>query len=147
MPASTAAKLYTPNLLSLATELAAYPISGDWQAAGEARSSTCGSSLTVGINLTDQDAIAELGLGVSACAVGQAAAALFARSAAGARLTSINPVLAQIEAWMEDPSAPEPDWPDFHALSAARELKGRHGAILLPWKAAQQALCKVPDTR
>ncbi|NNF93521.1 MAG: iron-sulfur cluster assembly scaffold protein [Altererythrobacter sp.] len=147
MPASTAAKLYTPNLLSLATELAAYPISGEWQVQGEARSSTCGSSLKIGIILTEEDAIAGMGLGVSACAVGQAAAALFARSASGARLTSINLVLAQIEAWMEDPCAPEPDWPDFQALTAARELKGRHGAILLPWKAAQQALCKVPDTR
>ncbi|MBT8431339.1 MAG: iron-sulfur cluster assembly scaffold protein, partial [Altererythrobacter sp.] len=135
------------NLLSLATELASYPISGEWQTEGSSRSSTCGSSLKIGINLFDKDAIAGLGMGVSACAVGQAAAALFARSAAGARLTSINLVLAQIEAWMEDPYAPEPDWPDFQALSAARELKGRHGAILLPWKAAQQALCKVPDTR
>ena len=107
MPASTAAKLYTPNLLSLATELAAFPLSGDWQAEGSSRSTTCGSSLTVGINLTDQDAIEELGLGVSACAVGQAAAAVFARAAAGARLTSINLVLAKIEAWMKDPSEPE----------------------------------------
>ena len=147
MTADTAAKLYTPNLLSLATELAAYPISGTWQAEAEVRSQTCGSSLHLGINLTENDSVSDVGLGVSACAVGQAAAALFARSAQGAKLTSINLALAQIEAWMNDPSASEPDWPGFDALAAARELKGRHGAILLPWKAAQQALCKVPDTR
>lgn len=147
MSADTTAKLYTPNLLSLATELAAYPMSGAWQTEGAARSPTCGSSLLLGINLTDEEAISGLGLGVSACAVGQAAATLFARSAKGAKLASINLALAQIEAWMKDHSAPDPGWPDFDALSAARDLKGRHGAILLPWKAAQQALCKVPDTR
>jgi len=147
MSAGQAANLYTPNLLSLATELATYPMVGDWQTIGEARSTTCGSSLQLGINLTDEDAISQLGIGVSACAVGQAAAALFARCATGAKLTSINLALTQIEAWMLDAKAPEPDWPGFDALAAARELKGRQGAILLPWKAAQQALCKVPDTR
>ncbi len=147
MPASAAAKLYTPDLLSLATELAGYPFLGDWEAVGESRSQTCGSHLKLGLNLTPNGEISELGLSVSACAVGQAAAALFARSAEGSRPSSINLAITQIETWMKDSTTTLPDWPGFEALSAAKELTGRHGAILLPWKAAQQALCKVPDTR
>ena len=147
MSASAAEKLYTTELLSLATELADYPLSGEWEAIGESRSKTCGSTLRLGLNLSNGDKISDVGLQVSACAVGQAAATLFARSARGTKLTSINLAIAQIESWMSDNAAPQPDWPGFEALSAARTLKGRHGAILLPWKAAQQALSKIPDTR
>ena len=33
-----------------------------------------------------------------------------------------------------------PDWPGLDRLSAAREFPARHGAIMLPWNAALDAL-------
>jgi hypothetical protein len=33
-----------------------------------------------------------------------------------------------------------PDWPGLAAIAPAREFPGRHGAIMLPWTAARDAL-------
>ena len=35
-----------------------------------------------------------------------------------------------------------PDWPDLEMLAPALPYPGRHGAILLPWRAAADALSK-----
>jgi hypothetical protein len=48
--------------------------------------------------------------------------------------------LAGIEAWLSTADAPLPDWPGLSAIAAARSYPARHGAILLPWKAAMAAL-------
>lgn len=147
MSESGTGKLYTPQLLSLATELAAFPFSGDWPHVAEARSPTCGSSLKIGIEPDCSGAIARLGLAVSACAVGQAAAAVFARAAQGSSAEEIAQALGEIGAWLGDPAAPLPDWPGFAALEAARSYPARHGAMLLAWKGAAEALCKGQASR
>ncbi|RGP40568.1 hypothetical protein BPTFM16_00853 [Altererythrobacter insulae] len=147
MAAESAAKLYTPDLLSLATELAQYPVAGDWNEFTEVRSQTCGSSLGLGINTDPQGAITEFGLAVTACAVGQAAAAIFARGARSLDRDHCDEAFTQLSSWLGSSDAPPPDWPDINLLENARGYPGRHGAILLPWKAAQQALCKVHHTR
>ena len=147
MAAGSAAKLYTPDLLSLATELAQYPVAGEWNAFAEVRSQTCGSSLSLGINTDAHGAITEFGLAVTACAVGQAAAAIFARGARSLDRGHSDVALTQLSNWLGSSDAPPPDWSDIDLLSNARAYPGRHGAILLPWKAAQQALCKVHHTR
>lgn len=146
MSATTASKLYTAELLSLATELAAYPLAGQWPSTAGARSKTCGSSIRIGIALDEQGAIARLGLAVTACAVGQAAAAIFGRHAAGLHPKDVQDALREIEDWLLSADAPMPEWSDIGALEAARGYKGRHGAIVLPWKAAADALCKADSS-
>ncbi|MBX7526799.1 iron-sulfur cluster assembly scaffold protein [Qipengyuania vesicularis] len=129
--------LYSPQLLALAVELAQYPFKPDAAYLGEAHSRSCGSSIELSCNAN----LHGLGLRVTACAVGQAAAAIFARHAVGRDSDAIGVALLQIEQWLA--GAPDiPAWPDFGALAAAREYPGRHGAILLPWKAALDALSK-----
>jgi len=76
---------------------------------------------------------------VRACAVGQASAAIFARHAAGRNLAEINDVLARLEAWLDD-EGPAPEWPGLALVAPARAYPARHGAMLLPWKAAAAAL-------
>jgi NifU-like protein involved in Fe-S cluster formation len=142
MSASSAGKLYTPELLSLATELASYPLTGEWDYAAEARSSTCGSSIMLGIVADASNRIDRLGLRVSACAIGQAAAAIFARSSAGRTEDDLAGTLGEISAWLAADTAPVPTWPGFAALVAARDYPGRHGALILPWRAAALALSK-----
>jgi NifU-like protein involved in Fe-S cluster formation len=76
---------------------------------------------------------------VRACAVGQAAAAVFARHARGRDLAAIRGMLDRLEAWLDD-EGPAPDWPDLALVAPARAYPARHGAMLLPWKAAAAAL-------
>lgn len=142
MTAITAGKLYTPELLSLATGLAEFPFNASLPMQGEARSRTCGSNVRLGLELADDGAVNRTGLAVTACAVGQASAAVFARGAKGMPAHAIASALAEIENWLEAPEAPLPEWPGFVSLEVARSYHGRHGALLLPWKAAVAALSK-----
>lgn len=135
----SAAKLYTPEMLGLAVELAAYPPISTAAATGQARSPTCGSTLSVSMRLDGNERVEALGLQVSACAIGQAAAALFARSAIGRDAADIVTMRRQIARWLVG-EGPMPEWPDLDMLEPARGYPGRHGAILLPWQAAAAAL-------
>ena len=105
---------------------------------GSARSRACGSSLELGLAL-EGGAISDLGLLTQACAIGQAAAAIFAGAARGSTREDIRLADRHLAAWLAGgPSAP--DWPGIEALAEARAHPGRHGAIMLPWKAALDAL-------
>lgn len=140
------ARLYTPELLGLTVELAGWPPVENLPLHGEARSATCGSTLRIDLELDDGGHLATLGMRVRACAVGQAAAAIFARHAKGLDLQAIEAAHDRIEGWL-DGEAPIADWPDLAQIAAAREFPGRHGAILLPWKAAVAALSSGPTAR
>ena len=132
-------RLYTPAMLSAAVELASYPPLQTAQLHGSARSPACGSTLDLDMDLDSAGAIANIGMKVRACAVGQAAAAIFARHVKGRSATEVDAALADLARWLED-DGPEPDWPDLALIAPARDYRGRHGAILLPWKAAAAAL-------
>ncbi|MCR2833852.1 iron-sulfur cluster assembly scaffold protein [Parerythrobacter lacustris] len=144
--AGSAARLYTPDLLALAIELADYPILPTLPRFGDARSRSCGSRVRLACSLRSDDTIERLGLEVTACAVGQAAAAIFAAEAADKSLTDMQRALVELELWLEG-SALAPSWPQIDRLSPARAFPGRHGAILLPWKAAVEALSNPPAPR
>ena len=130
----SSAKLYNAELLGLATSLAAYPLDERQLQRGTARSPTCGSVVEVGLSLDERWAISRLGVKARACAVGQAAAAIFAAQAAGKSEPEVSAAVGAIEAWLA--GGPLPAWPGFSAITAARDYPARHGAILLPWRAA-----------
>lgn len=133
--------LYTPAILSLAVELAQYPLTEDIACRGDGRSKLCGSTITVGVALDGQNQIDRVGARVSACAIGQAAAALFLRSASGRTADEITSAEVAINLWLKG-EGPMPDWPDLDILASAQAYPSRHGAILLPWSAARSALFK-----
>ena len=139
---AAAERLYTPELLGLAVELAEWPPLEIASARGEARSSTCGSTLKLDLALDPAGRIERLGMRVRACAVGQAAAAIFARHAVGRDRAAIADALERLEAWLGD-EGPAPAWPGLGAIAPARDYPGRHGAIVLPWRAALAALSSV----
>lgn len=132
-------RLYTPELLGLAVRLVDYPLHEGLPLTGTARSPSCGSTLEIGIALDAQQAVSAIGMRVHACAVGQAAAAIFADAALGRQGADITAALHDIEQWLAGAEG-LPDWPGFGAIEAAGAFPGRHGAIRLPWQAAQQAL-------
>ena len=135
----SAARLYTPELLALAVDLARWPRLGDAALHGEARSPTCGSTLTIDLALDEAGRIGRLGMAVRACAVGQASAAIFARAVEGRGTEDLAQSLGQLEAWLAHEGS-LPDWPGLAPLEPARAYPARHGAMLLPWKAALAAL-------
>lgn len=132
--------LYTPRMLALATSLADHPLDPALPLQGEARSRSCGSTLAFAASTDSAGRIARLGLQARACAIGQAAAALFAAHAAGRSLEEVEAGLADLEAWLA--GGPLPRWPGLEALAPAQTYPARHGAILLAWRAAREALCK-----
>ena len=132
-------KLYTPELLALAVALADYPADASLPLHGQARSKSCGSTLAADLALDGAGRIVALGLQVRACAVGQAAAAIFARAATGHGAEEIAASHGALSAWLAG-TGDLPDWPGLAAIAPARAFPGRHGAIMLPWTAAREAL-------
>lgn len=135
----SAERLYTPDMLAAAVELAGYPPIETAPLSGAARSPACGSTLSLDLVLDDDDRIERVGMQVRACAVGQAAAAVFARHAPGLGVEDIRTAHDSLAAWLDE-EGPAPAWPDIGLIAPARDYRGRHGAMLLPWKAALAAL-------
>lgn len=134
-------QLYTAEILGLATGLAQHPLRDDLPLRAEARSRACGSTLVLGVALDADGRIARIGMRAQACAVGQAAAAIFAAGATGRSATDIAEAQAQIATWLAGQAA-MPDWPGLEAIAPARDYPGRHGAIRLAWQAAEAAMTK-----
>jgi NifU-like protein involved in Fe-S cluster formation len=139
MSAAPAGKLYTTQLLSLATQLGGFPLDDDLPYTAEERSRTCGSTIAIGLSLDQYGSVDRVGLRVSACAIGQASAAILALSAKGRRATDLAAMEPAITRWLAG-QGPLPDWPGFADLEPALPHMGRHAALILPWKGARQAL-------
>lgn len=139
----SAQRLYTPELLRAAVELAQWPPLEGALRQGLARSPTCGSTIALDLRLDGAGRIEAIGLKVRACAVGQAAAAVFARHARGLDGRAILGAHDRLCGWL-GAGAPAPLWPDLSLIAPAAEFPARHGAMLLPWKAALAALSSAP---
>lgn len=142
--------LYTPEMLALATGLAAYPLDGHFTHRATVRSRTCGSVIELGLECDGaskgEARITRVGMRLAACAIGQASAAIMAGTIAGREASEITDTHQRIEAWLQG-SGPLPSWPGLEVISAALPHKGRHGALILPWTAAREALCSAEVTR
>lgn len=142
MSAGAAQKLYTPELLGLATGLAEFPLTDALPLRAQARSRSCGSTITIGLALGAAGLISGVGMAISACAIGQASAAVFAQGAKGRDPREVCAAARALEVWLAG-EGDAPDWPGIAALFPARAHPGRHGALLLPWTAASKALSSV----
>lgn len=137
--AGGAEKLYTHEILGLAVALADFPSLEIAEYSATARSRSCGSTLTISLACDTKGAVSNIGLTVTACAIGQAAAVVFANQAVGRSLAQILSARTELAQWLSG-QAKLPDWPDMEVLHHARDYPGRHEAILLPWRAAVEAL-------
>ena len=133
------APLYTIEILRLAAALPE-PVSLERvDGFASKRSPTCGSTVATEIAL-EGGRIETLSQTVSACAFGQASAALVSRQAPGRDRAEVEMALTQLTAWLDGQRNDPPDWPGFDALGPARSRTGRHGAILLPLTALLAAI-------
>ena len=150
MAVTSTTKLYTPNLLSLATQLSDFPLERDFPYSASGRSRTCGSTIEVGVDLDAKGRVANLGMQVTACAIGQSSAAILALGAKGRTPLEISRARSEIAMWLsatEDGQFSMPDWPGIEPLEPAREHKGRHGALLMAWTAVSEALSTFDSAR
>ncbi len=133
------APLYNRDILALAVGVADHPPRPEAQRHASLRAPLCGSRICIDLDAGDDGRVSCVGLHVEACALGQAAATLFARHAPGRSLDELRAARAAIADWFGGGDA-RPGWPGFDLLAPARAYPARHGAILLPFDAAIAAL-------
>ena len=131
---------YSREILRLAASIPYLEPFEELEGAAEVRSKTCGSRMRIAVELDWADRVVRLRQAVEACAYGQAAAALMGGHAMGRSAEEVRAALMELEAWLAGEAAQPTAWPGFEALSPALARKGRHGAILLPFRTLLAAI-------
>jgi len=127
--------LYTREILRLAVSIPHQQRLDHPDGSAEQRSRTCGSRVVADVMVADSGLLEDLGLEINACALGQASAAILATQAIGKRASEIESTRSHLAAFLEGLTESPGGWPDMDQLTAARDHKGRHAAILLPYDA------------
>ncbi|MEO1329104.1 MAG: iron-sulfur cluster assembly scaffold protein [Pseudomonadota bacterium] len=135
-------KLYSKKILELTTQNphAERLVAPD--ATASKRSPLCGSAVTVDVAVAPEDGrLADLGMDVKACALGQASAAILARAGVGKSAEDLGAARDALKAMLkEGAAAPSGDFAELEVLTPARDYKNRHASILLAWEAVVEAL-------
>jgi len=132
--------LYTTEILRLAASLDEPQALDREDGHAELRSPTCGSKIHLVVQLDGQRRVERLSMSVQACAFGQASAALLARHSRGRTHSEVSDAMLALSRWLSDENHEPCDWPGIVALAPARARRGRHGAILLPFRALLAAM-------
>lgn len=133
------APTYTLEILRLAASLEPPAELEQVDGSARLRAPICGSTVSCAVALDPAGRVERLSQTVSACAFGQASAALVAAHAPGRTGHEIDQGVIALTAWLAGDGDSEP-WPGMAALSPARNRPARHGAILLPLRALQAAI-------
>jgi NifU-like protein involved in Fe-S cluster formation len=139
MAEGMSAPLYTREILHLATSIPFAERFDELEEATELRSPTCGSRMRMAVELDWAGRVKRVRQAVEACAFGQATAALVGGHAMGRSADEVALALKEVEAWLSGGDLPTA-WPGLEALAPARSRKGRHGAILLPFRTLLAAI-------
>lgn len=138
MNAPPNAPLYNKDILRLAAGIPHHQRLPDPQASVEKRSVTCGSRVTVDVRMVD-GRLADMGLDVKACALGQASAALMAGHAIGLTTDELTLARDKLGAYLSGESEDLEFWPGLAVLAPARGYPARHASIRLGFEAIAQA--------
>lgn len=133
--------LYNREILRLAASAPPRRRLDSPDSTSERRSPTCGSRVRVDVLMDAQGRVADLAMEVSACALGQASAALLCAHARGRSSEELAVAAEALKCWLAQPDAEtEPGfWPGIEALGVARAYPARHASILLAFEAAAEA--------
>ena len=127
--------LYTRDILRLAVSIPHQQRLDDPDGSAELRSRTCGSVVAADVIVADDGVLVNLGLSISACALGQASASILGTEAIGLTVTDIVRARSGLQEFFAGKSETPGDWENMDKLITARDHKGRHAAILLPYDA------------
>lgn len=135
-------KLYSQRILALAADIPHRGTLDAPQASVKKRAPLCGSTVTVGLNLSDGQ-IVEFAQDVKACALGQAAAALLGKNIIGRTRVEVEAARDALRTMLKDdgppPGAP---WDGYEVLEPAREYRNRHASIMLSLDATAEAMAE-----
>ncbi len=132
--------LYTREIIRLASEIPHLGLLDDPDGSADLRSPTCGSRVRVSITFDQEGRVAAIGQAVTACAFGQASAALMGAHVIGRSRNEVAAGLAGLAAWLAGTRDDPGQWPGLETLAPARPKTGRHGAILLPFRSLLAAI-------
>jgi NifU-like protein involved in Fe-S cluster formation len=96
--------------------------------------------MRIAVELDWANRVVRLRQAVEACAYGQASAALLGAHAMGRSADEVAQTLRELEAWLSGKEAVPTSWPGLDVLAPALARKGRHGAILLPFRTLLAAI-------
>ena len=132
------APLYNAEILRLAASIPHHERLTHAQATAEKRSPICGSRVTVDLSLDDEGRVAEVGLLVRACALGQASSSLLAAGILGRTPAELAAARDALTAWLAR-EGEAPDWPGMAVFTPALDYTARHPSIRLAFEAAAEA--------
>ena len=134
-----ASMLYSRDILRLAASLVPDDRLATADGIAEARSPLCGSRIFVEIAFVADHKIGAVALRASACAMGQASAAILRANAVGTDIATIAQVRAEIVDMLSGGARLPQIWDGLDVLAPAKDYTSRHAAILLPYDAVLAA--------
>jgi NifU-like protein involved in Fe-S cluster formation len=134
------AQLYTTDILRLAASLQEPRELDREDGQAEVRSPTCGSRIAMSVQLDPDRRVEHVSMQVHACAFGQASAALVERHCRGRDHDEVSEAMLALSRWLAHEHNEIDHWPGIAVLEPARGTSGRHGAILLPFRALLAAM-------
>ena len=144
---ATASPLYSTDILRLAVAAGLHGRLTSPDATAQGRTPVCGSSITLDLTLDDNGCIERIGMDLHACAMGQAAAQIFASGAIGRDHAALADAEQGLRGWLNTVQQGLPDWPGIEALAVVRAYPARHEAVLLPFRVGAQAASQAAEYR
>ena len=131
--------LYSDKLLAFAANMPLTDALESPSGTAKLRSPLCGSNIEVEIQIQD-DRIVGYHQDVKACALGQAAASVFAANVFGLTYDDVTKIRDEMQVMLkENGPSPTGKFEDLRYLLAARDFKNRHDSIMLVFNATLDA--------
>lgn len=131
--------LYSARILGLAANMPRAGRLAAPQAASEKTAKLCGSRVRVELVL-DEGRVADFAQEVSACALGQASAAVLGANVVGASAEEIEGARDGLRAMLKQGArAPQGRFADLIVLAPVKDYPARHASTLLAFEAAAEA--------
>lgn len=139
--------VYNAHILELAGNIGRIGRLAQPDATATRHSKLCGSRITVDLRM-EGDVVADYAHEVKACALGQAAAAVMAKSVVGATTSELRQARDQMFAMLKENGAP-PDgrFAELRYLEPVRDFKPRHTSTMLVFEAVVACLDDIAAAR
>jgi NifU-like protein involved in Fe-S cluster formation len=135
--------IYNARILDFAGNIARIGRLPAPDASATAHSRLCGSTVTVDLALGD-GVVTDFAHVVKACALGQAASSIMARSIVGATPDELRAVRRTMQQMLKENGAPPTGrFEDLQFLQPVRDYKARHASTLLTFDAVVDALDQI----
>lgn len=140
-------EIYNARILDLAGNIGRVGRLALPQATATRHSRLCGSTITVDIRM-DGDVVVDYAHEVKACALGQAAAAVMAKTVVGATAAELRQARDEMFAMLkEGASPPTGRFAELSSLEPVRDFKARHASTMLVFEAVVACLDDIAATR